>query len=88
MIRLCFFTAIGRTPTIDIINKISNVLPPIPGLIQDDSNIPYCSESNLPENCENQTACYCHHLIQLELCRVYELLIIDGRGMNTRQNVN
>lgn len=63
------------------INRIANMAPSVPGLIQDDSHIQYCNSDNLPKSyekgCDNRTVYYCSHRIELEKDKIYEFLIID-----------
>lgn len=54
---------------------------PVPGLVQDDSNVGYCNADNLPKPTgialDNSTFYHCPHLISLELNKVYEFVLID-----------
>ncbi|XP_031640453.1 laccase-2-like [Contarinia nasturtii] len=59
------------------INNISSTMPPLPILTQDDTDITYCSKDNLPPDCKINSVCYCIHLIELELCKVYEFHFYD-----------
>lgn len=63
------------------INRIANSQSPVPGLVQDDSNVGYCNASNLPEKSDlardNKAVYHCPHRIELELDKVYEFLLID-----------
>lgn len=62
------------------INNITFKSSPVPGLIEDDSNVHYCNMNNLPDHCNATSVCQCTHLINLELCEVYEFILInDGR---------
>lgn len=63
---------------IGLINKIASTGSPMPGLTQDDSKVQYCDSDNLPSNCNSKTICHCPHLVQLELCKVYEFFLYDG----------
>lgn len=71
--------AVGDFAMVGTINKITFAGTPMPGLTQNDSSIKYCNADNKNEhNCDNDTVCHCPHLIQLELCQVYEFLLISG----------
>lgn len=61
------------------INNITNEPSPVPGLIQDDTDVPYCNVNNLPEYCNATSVCQCPHLVHLELCKVYEFILLDDR---------
>lgn len=67
-------------------NRIANVPPPVPGLIQDDSNVSYCNADKLPKICDiamdNRTVCHCTHLIELDVGQVYEFLLVNKDRMN------
>lgn len=65
---------------IGTINDITSTNSPVPGLTQDDSDVRYCNENNLPENCNGSAICHCPHLVELELCEVYEFFLRDDRG--------
>lgn len=72
-----------------MINKIVNVGTPQPGLVQDDSNVPYCSADNLPNKHDTdmpsgEPVYYCPHLVQLELGELYEITILDDKCMPTK----
>lgn len=63
-------------------NKISSTHTPVPGLLQNDSNVPYCNAENLPNEYDNDIVTggrvyYCPHSIQLELGELYEIVLID-----------
>lgn len=66
-----------------LINRISNVHPPIPPLIQDDSNVKYCNADKIPEELDTakdgKPIAYCSHKIDLELGKVYEILAMDNQ---------
>lgn len=62
------------------INYIASKHSPVPGLIQDDSFVPYCNANNLPSKCDRNSVCHCPHAIQLELCKTYEFVLIDDEG--------
>ena len=66
---------------ISVINRIANVHPPVPPLIQDDSNVEYCNADKIPKNgdiaSDGKLITYCSHMIDLELGEVYELLVMD-----------
>lgn len=65
---------------VTVINRIANVNPPLPPLIQD-AGIAYCNSNQMPENCvtaaDGKSIAYCPHLIDLKLGEVYELLLVD-----------
>lgn len=63
-----------------MINGISYVMAPVPGLTQDDSHVSYCNGDNLPKSCNGSPICHCPHLIELEHCKVYELMVRDQRS--------
>lgn len=67
-------------------NRIANVQPSVPGLIQDDSHVSYCNADKLPKICDiamdNRTVCQCSHLIELDLGQVYEFLLVNKDRMN------
>lgn len=71
---------------ISLINNISNIHTPIPGLIQDDSKVKYCSTGDLPPECKDKRFCDCRHLVQLELCKVYEFILFD-QGRKYASNI-
>lgn len=64
-----------------MINRISNIHPPIPPLIQDDSNVEYCNADEMPKKFDTakdgEPITYCSHKIDLELGEVYEFLATD-----------
>lgn len=60
---------------VNMINNIASTHFPIPGLTQDDSNVPYCNAENKPSNCD-QSVCHCPHLVELDMCEVYDFLFI------------
>lgn len=82
---LCL-TDYGDDAYLTAINRIANVLPSVPGLVQDDSHVSYCNADKLPNTChtaiDNRTVCQCSHLIELELGQVYELLLVNKDRMN------
>lgn len=69
------------------INRIANAPSTVPGLVQDDSSVGYCSnlpgrfDSKLPQRSDialdNRTVYHCPHLIRMKKDKVYELLLID-----------
>lgn len=74
--------ASGDLAMVSMMNNIASTHPPVPGLLQDDSNVPYCNANNLPDDCDKDIengnpVCYCPHLIQLDIGEVYELLLLD-----------
>ena len=86
MIFLLFHSDYGDTAYLTVMNRIANVHPSVPGLIQDDSHVSYCNADKLPKTCDmaldNQTVCHCSHLIELELGQVYEFLLVNKDRMN------
>lgn len=80
-IRFAFFSVHRDEAEISVINRISNVHPAVPPLIQDDSNIEYCNADKMPENLDTamdgEPIAYCSHKIDLELGEVYEFLATD-----------
>lgn len=65
-------------------NKISSLNTPVPGLLQDDSNVPYCNADKLPAHSDKDIVTggpvfYCPHLIQLELGELYEIVLLDNK---------
>lgn len=66
---------------ISLINRISNVHPPVPPLIQDDSNVEYCNADKMPEKYDTgkngEPYAYCSHMIDLKLGEVYEFIATD-----------
>lgn len=76
-----FFLDVDNLAKVATINRIANAQSPVPGLIQNDSNVRYCDANNLPEKYEmaldGQPVYHCPHLIELELDKVYEFLLID-----------
>lgn len=74
------FPAFGGFVMVSTMNGIANAQSSVPRLTQDDSNVPYCSADKLPEYCFDKISCHCSHLVELELCEVYEFQLIDVRG--------
>lgn len=72
---------------VTLINRIASVHPPIPGLIQDDSDIAYCNAKKIPKRLDTamdgQPVAYCPHVIELKLGQVYEFLMVDDDRMHT-----
>lgn len=68
-------------PKVATVNRISHKFGPVPGLVQDDSNVAYCNAGNLPDKYDiakdNRSVYHCSHRIELELDKVYEFLLID-----------
>lgn len=67
-----------------MINRISSTNTPVPGLLQDDSNVPYCNAENLPNNYDidivtGDRVYYCPHSIQLEFGQLYEFVLMDNK---------
>lgn len=79
-ITLYFLPAIKDDVMVGMINGITNTMSPVPGLSQDDSDVAYCNADHLPERCKNEVICHCPHLVELELCEVYEFIIRDNRS--------
>lgn len=75
------FLDIENLAKVATINRIANVKSSVPGLVQDDSNIRYCNADNLPERqdmaFDNKTVYHCPHRIELQLDKVYDMLLID-----------
>lgn len=65
---------------VGMINNIASMGTPIPGLTQYDEDIPYCNADNLPDGCDSRKVCHCPHLIQLDVCKVYEFFLRDAGG--------
>lgn len=62
-----------------MISNISSVEKSVPLLTQeDDSDGEFCNAENLPSHCDTESVCYCSHLVELELCKVYEFLLTGG----------
>lgn len=68
---------LDRLPEVRFVNNIVFRGSPVPGLTQDDSFVHYCNKSTIPKHCDRSSPCYCTHLIELELCKVYEFFIHD-----------
>lgn len=69
-----------------MINRISSTNTPVPGLLQDDSNVPYCNAENLPHKNDadivtGDPVYYCPHQIQLQLGQLYEIVLVDSKCM-------
>lgn len=62
------------------INNIADMNAPAPPLIQGDHDIPFCNRENRLDSCTESITCHCVHLIELDLCDVYELLLFDANG--------
>lgn len=74
--------ASGDLAKVGLINGIANTGYVMPGLSQDDSDIPYCNADHLPNHCDSTySICHCSHLVKLKLCEVYEFLLTDGACM-------
>lgn len=75
------FADILSVAKVATINRIANAPSPVPGLVQDDSNVGYCNSNNLPEKYDiakdNRTIYHCTHFIPLEFDEVYEFLLTD-----------
>lgn len=78
-INAIYVIANGVLAMVSTINNITNMPSPMPGLIQDDSSFPRCNMNNLPDHCNATSVCHCSHLVQLDVCKVYEFLLIDNR---------
>lgn len=63
-----------------LISNISSSEKSVPLLTQDepDSETDFCNSDNLPSHCDTESVCHCSHLIELEVCKVYEFFIKDG----------
>lgn len=70
---------------VTLINRIANVHPPMPPLIQDDAGIAYCNAKNMPQKydtaIDGNPVAYCPHVIELKLGDVYEFLMVDDDRM-------
>ena len=71
---------------VSMINRIANVPASVPGLLQDDSHVPYCNADKLPDFSDKDIETgdpvyYCPHLIQLELGEIYEIVLLDSKCM-------
>lgn len=80
MRKIIKFLAVRDAAMVGMINNIASMGTPIPGLTQNDDDVPYCSAENLPADCVNQTVCHCPHLVQLDTCKVYEFFLYDAGG--------
>lgn len=73
---------IKREAKVAVINQIAYMPPPVPGLVQDDSNVAYCDADNLPEKyaigANNSIVYHCPHFISLKLDNVYDFLLIHN----------
>lgn len=65
-----------------MINNISSMESPVPGLTQDDADVPYCNENNKPLNCNNGTTCHCIHKVKLGLGKINDFWFYDAGGKN------
>lgn len=68
---------------VGVVNRISFVSPSVPVLTNDDSEVAYCNEHSKPDSCQgsDNLNCHCTHLVELELCEVYEFIIRDNRSI-------
>lgn len=71
---------------VSMVNKIASMMTPVPGLVQDDSDVPYCNATNLPKEHDKdivtgEPVYYCPHAIQLELGQLYEIILIDDKSL-------
>lgn len=83
-----FRSGSGELAMVSMMNNIASTHSPVPGLLQDDSAVPYCNANNLPETFDKDIpngnpVYYCPHLIELELGEVYEILLLDDECKNT-----
>ena len=81
---LNFFVAFNVVAMVSMINKIANMHPSVPGLLQDDSHVPYCNADKLPAHSDKDIPTgdrvyYCPHMIQLELGELYEITLLDDK---------
>lgn len=81
-----FFAAFSTKAMVSMINKIAYMQTPIPGLLQDDSDVPYCNADNLPTHSDKDMPTgspvyYCPHMIDLELGELYEFTLLDDKCM-------
>lgn len=81
MISYVCIVDVGKVTVVTSINRIANMEAKLPGLIQDDTHVPYCHSENLPQSydiaLDNKPIYYCSHQIPLEKDKVYEFLITD-----------
>lgn len=61
-----------------MISNISSMEKSVPLLTQDDSDMEFCNAENLPPHCDTESVCHCSHMIELNLCKVYEFYLTDG----------
>lgn len=77
---LCF-SATKDGARLATINRIANVHIAVPALIQNDSDIEYCNAEKLPKPADigkdNKPIYQCPHMIELELGKVYDLIMED-----------
>lgn len=66
------------------VNNIVTTTPPMPGLTQDDSSVPYCNAKQLPSGCNATTLCSCPHINELQLNKVYDFIFLDADGKTFR----
>lgn len=76
---ICFQASVNGL-MVGVINGITFVSPPVPGLTQNDSEVAYCNEHIKPNSCQGLDICHCSHLIELEPCEVYDFVIQDYKG--------
>lgn len=79
------FSGSSYRALISLINRISSTNTRVRGLVQDDSNVPYCNAANLPNKHDidigtGDPVYYCPHVIELELDQLYEIVLIDAKG--------
>lgn len=75
------FSATKNGARLAVINRIANVHTTVPVLVQNDSDIEYCNAEKLPAPSDigndKKPIYLCPHLIELELNKIYELLMVD-----------
>lgn len=86
----CSFSGSSYRAMISMINRISSTNTPVPGLLQDDSNVPYCNADKLPPHSDRDIETgdpvyYCPHMIELELGELYEITLLDDKCMCKQQ---
>lgn len=80
----CLFSGSAFRAMVSMTNKISSTHSPVPGLLQDDSKVPYCNAQHLPDEYDIDIVTggrvyYCPHSIDLELKKLYEIVLIDDK---------
>lgn len=80
---MTYFSVHRDMAEISLINRISQVHPPVPALTQDDSNVEYCNADKMPDDYDigkdGKPIAYCTHMIDLKLGEVYDFLATDDQ---------